>query len=109
MVFIPRTLKLLVAGEGKDIVPDDVRLTVVLVKTAVRGTIDHVALDQDAAAAFISVDTPAPVFRGGNVVPEVVDHPRAGLFAEHVDTRHVAEHRTVAVRPHADMMDLIEF
>jgi hypothetical protein len=74
---------LLVAAKA-DIVPHDVRRAVVLMESTMRGAIDNVARDQECRCAFVRVDSPATVFGGGHVVPEIVHDARAGLFAERV-------------------------
>jgi len=56
----PGALDLVIAREGEDVVADGVGRAVVLVKSAVGGAIDDVALGQDAAAAFVKVDAQPP-------------------------------------------------
>src|ERR1035437_5965548 len=62
-------LNLVVAREGEDVVAEDVRLTVVLVKPAMRRAVNDIVLGQDAAAAFVEVDAPAAVANGRDVMP----------------------------------------
>src|SRR6267378_3329800 len=79
-----------------------------LMKPAVSSAIDHVTLRENATAAFIKVNAPAPVTCGCHVMPEVVYDPRPRLFAQRVDASHVAKHGTVAIRFHTDMVDMVE-
>src|SRR5207245_982199 len=67
-----RALELMVAGESKDVVADNVRLAVVLVKPSVSCAIDHVVFGHDAAAAFIKINPPAAVTRRRDIMPQVV-------------------------------------
>src|SRR5712691_5928071 len=57
----PAALKLSVASESEDIIPHDVRFAVVLVKATVGSAIDDVVLGEDAAAAFVEVNSPAAI------------------------------------------------
>ena len=104
----PRALELVVAAEGKNIISHDVGCAVVLVKPAVRRAVNQITLGNDAAAAFIEIDTPAAILPTGDVVPKVVADPRSGLHAERVDAAHVAQDRPVTIRFHTDVVHVIE-
>ena len=108
MVFGAGALELVVAGEGEDVVAEEVGFAVVLMEAAVGGAIDDVAFGQNAAAAFIEIDAPTAVAEAGDVMPEIVANGSAGLFAQGIDAAHVAEDRAVAVGFDADMVDMVE-
>src|SRR5206468_13050030 len=59
--FDSRALKLLVSPEGENVVPNGIGLAIMLVKPAVGGAIDDIALRQNAAAALVEIDPPAAV------------------------------------------------
>jgi len=56
----PASLDLLIARKREDVVAEEIRRAVVLVEPAVGGAINHIALGEDAAAAFVKIDAPAP-------------------------------------------------
>src|SRR5437899_3296135 len=86
-----RVLELMVARKGKHVVPNHVRLPVVLVEASVRRAINYVALSQNPTGSFIEIDSPTAITRCRNIMPEVVDNPGARLFAQCVDAAHVAQ------------------
>lgn len=104
----PGALQLAIARKSEDVVPHDIGFAVMLVKTAVRGAIDQVALGHNPAAAFIEVNAPAAVSSSRDIMPEVVANGRAGLAAQRVYAPHVAENGAVPVCLHPDVVDVIE-
>ncbi len=109
VVLGPTALELVITGEGEDIVLHGVRFTVMLMKTAVRSAVNDVVLGEDPAATFVKIDTPSPITDSRGIVPKVVADNRARLLAEGIDTRHIAQNRTVPIRTYPDMMDMVEF
>src|SRR5882672_12771535 len=75
--FDARALNLLVAAERKDVVADEIRFAVVLMKAAVGSAINQVALGQNAAGAFVEIDSPAAVTVARDVMPQIVHNPGA--------------------------------
>src|SRR6267142_1761793 len=108
MRFRSRALDLMIPRESEDIVQQNVRLAIMLMKTAVRCSIHQIALIQDAAAAFIVVNSPTAVAPTGHIVPQVVDNACAGLFAQRIDPAHVAQGWSVTIGLYSDMMNMIE-
>src|SRR6266704_2535882 len=101
-------LKLLIAGKGEDVVPKCVRGAIMLMKTAVRGSINHITGDQNTAAAFIQINSPTAIPRRADIVPEIVDNLCPGLHAECVNAAHIAENGSITVRLNSNVMDMIK-
>src|SRR6185369_14721331 len=58
--------------EGQDVVAKNILFPVMLVHTAVTHVINQVVFIKDARAAFIGIQTPAPITGGVNVVDDVI-------------------------------------
>src|SRR5712664_1733036 len=97
MRFGARPLDLLVASKREDIVPNDVSLAIVLMKSAVGGAINDIACGQNSAAAFVEIDSPTAVTQPCNVMPQIVKNPGSRLLAQCINSAHVAQNRPVAV------------
>src|SRR5438477_261930 len=98
----------MVAGEGEDVVPEEISFAIVLVKTAVSGAIDEIAFGHYATAAFIEINAPTAITKAGDVVPQIVADNRARLLAEGVDAAQVTQNGTVAIRFDAEVMNMVE-
>src|SRR6185436_194841 len=64
--------------------------------------------DLNAAAAFIQVNSPTTVVQPGDIVPQIVDDPRARLHAECIYPSHIAQDWPVPIRFDADVMHTVE-
>src|SRR5215470_11436267 len=101
------SLELLVAAEREHIILHDIGFTVVLMKPAVRRAINDIALRQNSAASYIEIDSPAAVSKTGDVMPQIVQNPGSRLFAQRINTPHVAQNRSISIRFHSDVMHVI--
>jgi hypothetical protein len=98
-----------VPGESKNVISQNIGFAVVLMKPAMGRSVNHIALDQDAAAAFVEVNPPTPVTKSGDVVPKVIDDPGSRLFPQRVDAPHIAKDWAITIRLHADVMNVVLF
>ena len=92
MLFGAAALELVEVREGEDVIPDHVILAVVLVVAAVGRVVADVAFHRDAGAAFVVVETPAPVAEATDVVDVVVADGGPFGRSERIDPAHIAEH-----------------
>ena len=75
-----RSLNLMIARESEDIVLNQIRFAVMLMKASVRGAINDIALHQDTAAPFIKINPPATILNSGDIMPEIVYNLRSRLL-----------------------------
>src|ERR1041385_5119945 len=104
---MPGPLNLLVTAKSKNVVKNAIGFPIVLVKAAVRGAIDKIALRENTAAAFIKIDSPASVTSSRYIVPQVIDDLAAGLTAQRINASHVAENWSVAIGFNSDVVNVI--
>src|SRR5438552_295881 len=97
MRFGSSALKLMVAREREDVIAHNIRFAVMLMKASVSRAIDDIVFGEDAAAAFIKINSPPAVANTGNIVPEIVSDDRPGLIAKGVNATHVAQGWTITV------------
>ena len=78
MVFNAAALQLPVAGDGEDIVFNDVVAAVVLVEAAGARSINDVVPQHDPRRALVGVEPPAAIVMALDIVDQVALHDRAG-------------------------------
>src|ERR1035441_1852605 len=101
--FLAGAPDLRLLSKSKNVVPNHVFASIVLVKATILSVVDDIVLNPDLAAPFVRVDTPAAIGVARNIVAEIVPLHRSGLNAQRVDAAHVAQQAA------ANVIKIIEF
>ena len=103
MLLLSASHQLMLASQGENIIPDDVLLPVMLMKSGALGSIDNILFQQDMRAAFVRVQAPPSVGKRIHIVNQIIANDRALLDSQGIDRPHVAED------PLPDVMQMIVF
>src|SRR5258706_345467 len=98
----PGAHELILLSEGKNIVPDNVLPSVMLMEACALAAIDHIVLENNPTAALVGVKAPAAIGECVHVVNQIVAHDRSWLRSQRVNRAHIAQAKL------ADIMQMIE-